>query len=416
MPFRKHITDGIRFLLTHTNSDGGIPAVNLGDPSGCWTTAEAIEILICSPHLPSGNINDIKELIEFLLDQHIPGKGWPMSVGRKEISSMATGHSIAALTEGERIFSNDIGLIEKSGKARTDGLKWLHDNRNPKEGWGPEPVTPEGKESRIISTCYALRGYFGVGRTYDNSNDVKEAINYLVGIVNPDDGWGTRKGNPSDPANTARVVCTLLKSGSYNTEDPIIIKGLSYILDSKSMWIYEIESYVVSSAPGQVYFHANTLIDVLEALVRCNHYGKEFNALTDFFIETQETDGHWYLRDFEKVDKSITTWTTSEAIGALGSAHEKYSEKKRYKVEPPKKIWMIVLIVLGSVCVLEFLYILNVQSVIYDWWIGLSEKWQQVIIGAIIIGLIVGIIGNFLYDKLKNAFKKLENTPFRRKK
>jgi len=415
MPFRKQITNGIRFLLTHRNPDGGIPAVNLGESSGCWTTAEAIEILISSPHLPGENINDIKELIEFLLKQHIPEKGWPISVGRKEISSMATGHAIAALRRGDKIFSNDIRLIEKSKKARTDALEWLHDNRNPKEGWGLEPATPEGKESRVISTCYALMGYFAVGRTYDKSNDVKEAINYLVEIVNPDDGWGTKKGDPSDPANTARVICTLLKSGSYDTEDPIIKKGLSYILHSKSMWRYGTESYVVSGAPGQVYFHTNTLVDVLGALVRCNYIGEELNDLTNFFIETQETGGHWYLRDFENVDRSIKTWTTSEAIGSLGLAHEKYSEKKRHKAKP-RRVWMIVLIVVGSVCVLELLYILNVLSVTYGWWTGLSKEWQQAIISTIIIGLTIGIVGNYVYDQLKNVFKKPKKTRSKRKK
>lgn len=72
----------------------------------------------------------------------------------------------------------------------------MHTHKDTDGGWEVEPSSKKvGKEeSRVISTCYALRGLFDLGHTVDTSRDVRDAVNYLVDIVNPDGGWGGREG------------------------------------------------------------------------------------------------------------------------------------------------------------------------------------------------------------------------------
>lgn len=407
MPFQRQISNGILFLLSNRNNDEGIPATNLGDGSGCWTTAEAIDILLRSPYLPKKRIADVRKMVEFLLQNQIPGRGWAMALEREYVSSMATGHALIALHIAEDIFHEDEELVQKCKKAKAEALDWIRKYNNPNEGWGVEPEK-EGKETRIISTYYVLKGLIALGFSYSNSNDVKRAIDYLVSIVNKDNGWGGRKGAQSDPANTARVISILLQSGKFSQDDPIIRKGLKYILDSQNDWTIDIESYTAKGAPGQVFFHSNTPADVLEAFIRCEYYGNETHNLIDFLLTSQEdTDGRWYLCDKFQKDTSICTWSTSEAIGVLDLAQEEYFESLFYRHDSKSSARMrLILSAVSIISILEFLYIIHFHDTLSAWWHSLSEGWQLTFLG-IIISIIVGLLVSFLNDKIKSIGKKL---------
>lgn len=416
MAFRKQISKGIEFLLTHRNPNGGIPAVNLGDASGIWTTAEAIETLLNCPFLPKEALPQIKEMTEYLINNQVPGKGWSVSGKGKDISTMATGHSIVALSLSKKIFSSDRELNERIEKALNESCTWLHKNINLQEGgWGLEPSKASGQEVRIISTCYALKGYYAHNQNYHNSNDVKKVVNDLVNRVNKDGGWGRKKGASSDSCNTARVISILLQSGNHTKDDLIIINAISFILHSKDLWRFDIESYVSADSPGQVYFHSNTYFDVLEALIRYGYFGKEVHELINFFLDAQDdSSGHWHLFDHDEKDTSIATWTTTEAIASLSMVQDEYFENifHQYKNRLPK-IWKYLLILFGSLSLLELLYIFNVYIMIYFWWAQLSEGWQQTIFSIIVSTFIFGIIAGYFRDliaaRIKNWSHNLKN-------
>jgi hypothetical protein len=399
--------NGIKFLLSHLNTDGGLPAVGLNDSSGCWTTAEAIEVLLLSPNLPNENIVQVKEMLEFLLNHQTPGQGWPIHTGN--VSTMATGHAVAALALCKRVFSSDSLLVARIDKSLSEGLLWLDTWQNGPGGWGVEPSVADaesqgGRESRKISTCYALRGYLSMGLTHENSRHVRQAINYLVSSVRADGGWGAKEASPSDPANTARVITALLRSGRCDLNHKLIRNGISFILASQASWTFDVESYVARGAPGQVYFHSNTPADVLEALVRGQHFGHEVADLIRFFqLSQEESTGHWHLRDFKDADTSIVTWTTSEAIGVLDLAELEFAEYLlQHGTYRRIKLYKGAFAVAFSVAVLELLYIVGFYRRIAAWWHTLGEGWQQMIVGSIIIGLLIGILANLVSDRARS--------------
>lgn len=395
-------------MLSHRNDDEGIPSTNLGDESGCWTTAEAVDILLRSVYLPKNRIADLEKMVEFLLKNQISGKGWAMTPERDYVSSMATGHVLVALSCAEDVFCENEELVRKCKKAKAEALDWTRKNANPKGGWGVEPEKESGKETRVISTYYVLKGFFALGFSYNNSKDVRHAIDYLVQIVNKDNGWGGKEGTPSDPANTARVISILLQSGKFEHDDPLVRKGLALILDSRDDWRIDIESYTTKGAPGQVFFHSNTPADVLEALVRCKYHGKETRDLIEFFLTSQEdSDGRWYLCDAFQKDTSISTWSTSEAIGVLDFAQEQYFENLFHKYDHiSSRNVKLALFATSIISLLEFLYIIHAYDALSAWWNSLSEGWQQTIIGGTILSIIVGILSSYLFEKMEKLKEK----------
>lgn len=415
MPFKESITKGIRFILSHRNPNGGVPAVSQNDVSGCWTTAEALEFFLTSIYFQKADIYEAKSMLEFLLKTQISGQGWPLVVNSKTVSTMATGHSLAALVIAENVFSKDSDLVSQIQKAMEDAKKWLHEWQNNEDGgWGVEPSDPNGRESRVISTCYALHGYFACDLFFDNSQDVKRGINYLMDISNPNGGWGGKKDSESDPANTARVITALLHSKHLDIDDVIIKKGKKFILKSKQLWRIDVESYITSGAPGHTIFHSNTLYDVLVALINCNYFKRDIFDLINWFIDSQEDDGRWYLQDKSKTNKDISMWSTSEAISVLDIAQEHYIKHtfRNYRNNLPHQ-WKQVLSLLVIINVLQFSYILGFHLMILSIWDGFSDSTKNYIVYGVFLTLLIGIFVNLITPAIRNVFDKISWNEFK---
>jgi prenyltransferase beta subunit len=411
MPFREYARKGIHFLLSNQNPDKGIPGTKPGDVSGCWTTAEALEIFLLSSHFQKEYIPMAKDMLRFLLDTKLPQGGWPLVVGSTQISTMATGHALAALIISKKVFSCESRLFTEINDAISNAEEWLKRNQNSDGGWGVEPESSYGKESRMISTCYALRGYFELGYTTENSKAVRNGIKYLLDIANKDGGWGGKMGLKSDPDNTARALIALIRSKKYDSSSPIIKKGVKFILKSrhsKSLWRVDTESYVSAGAPGETIFNANTPYDVLEAFIRCQYFGKEVGDLIQLFINSQEDDGRWYTANSHQ-GRPICTWPTSEAISVLDLAQEHYM-KNMFQASESKSVssWKLASIILTIATITQFLYICGFYNTISIWWSSLSESWKQAIIFGVIVALIIGIVVNVITSKLYTFLNRLK--------
>lgn len=275
-------------------------------------------------------------------------------------------------------------------------------------GWGVEPSSVHGNESRMISTCYALRGYFECGMTVENSLDVRRGINYITNIVNSDGGWGGKEGNNSDPDNTSRALIALIRSDEYDLNNNIILNGRNFILKSKHNWKIDVESYVTEGAPGQTIFHSNTLYDVLEALIYCRYFGREVHDLIQWFVDSQEDDGRWYLSDFNEIDRENIIWSTSEAISVLDISQKEYIKKvfQDYDKKLAKR-WKTIIVLFGVIIIGQLFYILGYYSQVFIRWEELPESWKQGIIG-VVSALIIGIIVNFITLPLLRFFNEMK--------
>ena len=340
-------------------------------------------------------------MVEFLLGRQNAQEGWPISVGSEHTSTMATGHAVTALSLAAISFQSNDALVRRIQDAQSMALNWLHNAQNKAGDWGVEPDTTEGKKSSTMATCYALRGFYSAG--YAESRGVQQAIDCLISNVGRDGGWGNGTGTSSDPANTARVVSTLIQSARYEPGSSLIKAAIGFILSTEPLWKINIESYVVSGAPGQVYFHANTLVDVLECLIRCRYFGKQVENLIQFFLDHQdEIGGFWHLQDRSQVNASISTWTTAEALAVLDYAHEAYGEHLFHGRAWTRAVrWPLAFAVAVLVAIGELVYIVNAPSVVGGWWKKVPESWQQMFIGSVVLGLVVGIVANLISPRMR---------------
>ena len=443
MPLRKEIVKGVRFLLGIQNSDGGIPATKPGDVSGCWTTGQSIEAFIITPYYPLEQISHVMRMVQFLIDSQIKGEdpelreigrfqteqvenqvhsttqknpakdqgSWPLVVGGKSGSTMATGHCVAALALAEKVFNSQDPLIRGIVDSKERGVQWLHLHRNSDGGWGVEPNgSEEGRESRMVSTVYALRGYFGCGYTAENSKDIREGVQYIVDSVNEDGGWGKKVGEASDPSNTARAVIALIRSGVYASNSRIISNALKYIKSAKpkeGLWKLQTETYIVKGAPGQTIYNSNSPYDVLESFLRAGINNENVKELIGWYVQHQEDDGRWHLGSTGKKVEDISTWSTNEAIQVLDLACEKHLRYifENYDQGLPKR-WRYRVGVLSVSVALLLLYVIGAIDKIGTIWQNFSENTKEILLFGIGLALIIEIIGGIAQAELYERFKK----------
>jgi len=446
MPLRHEIQKGIHFLLNNLNSDGGIPATKPGDVSGCWTTSEAIDSFLSMAYFPAAQLHRIRQMVEFLLKSQVikteavsPANersgtlsgeiledssstspslesvqlgGWALVVGGSRISTMTTGHCVAALAHAHRIFQTDIAFGNRVHHAKELGLNWLHLTQNHDGGWGVEPESgPEGSESRMISVLYALRGYYEAGYTFEGSKDVRNAVRFICSTVSKDGGWGRKPGIDSDPSNTARAVIALVRSSKYTLDDNIIKRAIKFIIMSKPRnrhWDLKTETYIAQGAPGQTIYNSNTPFDVLEAFLTVGYTGPEVRALIRWFLENQEDDGRWYLGSNTSKVKDISTWSTSEAIYVLDIAckrHIRYAFNNLQKHLP--KRWRTILTLLVVIILVEFLYITGTLNILGRAWVRMPQHIREIILGGVLLSIAVNILSNFVSAGVVGWFRRV---------
>lgn len=406
--YQKEIVKAIRYLHWAQNPDKGIPATKPGAVSGCWTSGETLETLLFAPYHNVDPSPFAFELINYLeLTQITTGKekgGWPLVVGGKKSSTMATGHNVSALCLCKVYFRDNISLVPRLDHMIDAGIKWLDGNRNVDGGWGVEPSGgPDGNGSRMISTVYALRGYFAQEKIVDNSQTVRNGINWIIKCKNDDGGFGSKLGGGSDPCNTSRAIVALLRSKHCDKDSKVIKDGINYITrlrPSKKLWNLDTEIYVTEGAPGQTVYNSNTTADVLEAYIRAGYFNKHVEDLLKWFLDKQMDDGSWYLGANNDFVYEISTWSTNEALYAISVASKALVEKELPRISKQVKMLVRLCYSLALMAVFELLIIAKVPDYIQSGWVNLPENLKNLIIQGIFLSLLVNILSALLYDRL----------------
>lgn len=415
------------FLLRNIDRSGGVPAVLPNDPIGCWTTAEVLDFLLDEHHLGILAIKKIRALATFLIENQDDDGGWPLTLGGEHTSTMSTGHALRALHKA-RTKEGLVAQTKQIANSITRAENWITSHQNADGGWGVEPDLPEGSASRIISTYYAVHG-LSATKNAANNRCLSRANAYLLQTQNSDGGWGFSYGEVSDVGNTARAVLSLERTSESSPSDQ---SGLDFIKSHRDQWRMDVESYVAKASAGHVVFHSNTIVDVGNALMSSN-FNDCFDVVTDIYqhISAQQTsDGSWHLHDWERTDRSVVMWCTSEYARFLANyayklsieisqnpdffskCIERHYVSQTAAISPRKRLFTIsnLLIVLLSVALVQSYYdvfgvllgsvswawqlLLSAPTTVSTWWgdqKGITQ-WFLATLGAIFLGLFINLI------------------------
>lgn len=428
MPFRDRISRACAILLNYQNEDGGIPATKSGDPSGCWTTADALEAFINSGVFVEHGIARVRKMVEFLLASQIgcgdPGLesddasvkdnpdvgGWPLIQGVRA-STMATGHAVGALRLALKLFDNDPLLIERIDQAIRLGVAWLEKYQNDDGGWGAEPSAgADGRDSRIVATYYALCGFWYRGGTFENSTVVRRAADFFRNSRNRDGSWGFSRGLEGDISNTARATTALIRSQYCEPSSPIVQAAAKFIIDHQEpggLWDLGHEGFLYEDASGEVIYNNSCVFDALMCLLMVGYRGRETNQALVWFLESQEDNGLWHLSSPKRRVKDIYTWSTAEWIDVVDLASKEYVGHIAgvYKIPPA---WRRRVLVGGlvAVVIVETAYIFGLHRLLADWWKNLSQATRELILVGIVLALVVNLAAAFMYDTLRRWFNE----------
>jgi len=323
---------------------------------------------------------------------------------------MATGHIVAALALATDYFRDDHQLATRLHKMIDAGLEWLETHKNVDGGWGVEPSGGmDGSISRMISTVYALRAYFALSKTVENSRTVRNAISCILTFKNRDGGFGGKFGLPSDPCNTARAVSALLRSGYCTPTHPTIKDALRFIIHSRpgrKLWYLDTETYVTEGAPGQTIYNSNTTSDVLEAFVRAGHFSRHVTDLIKWFLDNQQDDGSWFLGANDHFVYEIKTWSTNEAIYPLSLASTAYVERWLPTLEQRQNKWKRLSLALAITAITQVFFIVEFPTFVKSAWNNLPQPIRDAIVQVVIVGVVVNLISALLYDRMRETIRR----------
>lgn len=404
------------------NSDGGIAATKPGDASGCWTTAETLEIFVETESLfHLGLKQEIEKMASFLLENQQKDGSWKLTYANHTVTC---GCAVEALTILLRVVQQE-DLREKAIDAAKRGIEWLKKHQNDDGGWGPDPTGGgDGSRSRVISTSVALQAFFSKGERDSNSVFIRKAIEYLEEIQNDDGGWGPISSEKSDPCNTARALQSLVRSHKYSAKDAIIAKGWRYIFRERfrtiktakniarnspsSGWESTMETFLIGHGySGRVFLYNNTIYEVMCCSLLLGHINKNIlDCLRHYLLEQQE-DGSWHFNGEE-----TCTWPTNQGLHILNLSSRILKQGTLVKKQRNRKYVLLLVLVgiLGFSSVAQYLLYSGFLGQLGEWWLSLPSEIRSLIVVGVGLGVAVGVISELIHDAIKKmltrAFKK----------
>lgn len=423
--YRNEILNGINFLKSIQNKDGGIPAMKETGSSACWTTAEALEAVLMSPYISMEHHDFIFGMINYLLNNqmnepnnmHHDG-AWPEYTITSTAQTLTTGHALSALRLAENIIVDNTEIQSKIRNAIAKGFIYLNHIQNSDGGWGIEPECGgEEKESRLLGTVFVLRGYIQNGFNANNSTAVRKACNYLLSLRDTKTGgFSKTPGDSPDVCYTARAISVLIRAKVYTNKDSVIKQALKFIYRDKSLKeLFKVkhDPYVSENSSGMVVFHSNTPIDVMEALCLCKVNNRRIKRLEQWILQTQEDRGGWYLAGSQNPEKNegVISWTTNEAIYALICADKAYSDEYYIRGQKKLRFYKKISFTLGCLATILLFTpsIVSHENFIINFWNGLSLGVRQFIAVSVFGGLTVNLFSNSIFEWIKKIIKGGEN-------
>ncbi len=216
---------------------------------------------------------------------------------------------------------------EYSNKATTKkGLNWLlnnHPNETKNIGWG----TIKSDIPRVYSTCLALRVLQKY--KYENSEQFKNSLNWLLNSQNTDFGWGEQFGHKSTIFHTSFVITTLvdiykLNNSSINNGMKWLTKNFNSAIENSnsnigSQEIIDFDFITNGERKHQrlIYFHT-PLPQAINAFVKTgNIFNKNvFLALEE--IVNNNNSGYWKHPNFDdSIQKPL--WLIYDMVISLKS-------------------------------------------------------------------------------------------------
>jgi|GEM_PF-2193687 len=409
MAIPDQIEKAINILLSHQNSDGGLPATKPLDDSGGWTTAEALEAFLQCAYFPKEKVKALLGMTLFLIDSQHEDGSWALVSGPRG-STLSTGHTIATLQLALDAFESEAVLCERLRQAISRGFTWLEKYQNSDGGWGVEPTSGgrDGVASRVAGTYYALRTFWIRGGSLENSRVVRNAIDHLVRLRRPDGSWGYVAGAPGSVSNTARAIIALIRSGYCTPDSPTARSAIDFILKEKPdkyLWDLETEGFLPSQPSAYGVYNNHTQYDALEALVRTGCTKPAVQECMTWFLEHQEDDGFYYLsRPFPfRKTPDICMWSTAEWIYILDLASGVFSRRAVLESgSSPRSLWIAALAVLSLIALSELLLILQVPQRLVVQWRSLPEETREIVL---LICFAFALVANLLSRRLVRLLK-----------
>ena len=313
------IENGIKYLRSVTNANGGMPNHSPGNPSGAWTTCEVLSIIW--QIAPSFDTAWMLRLADYVLHAQFEDGSWPI-VDRSPGTTASTAAGILAtlsmITLG--LETRNFLLSDRATAAVDKAIQWLCGCQNKDFGWGMVKSSGQISRSRLSATSFALRALSAnpTHPFFQRAEEmVKKGLIYLEKCQNPDGGWGEMPGRPSMIATTAKALDTLYKLG-VDRDSSQIIKGISFITNTpdNSPALALLEETIGEA--GSIIVHHNTPFGLLKVLLAFKVRDQRVKVLSDWFIKTQLPDGSWKLRCYPTgIVRPASIWPTAEAVYIL---------------------------------------------------------------------------------------------------
>lgn len=410
MAFQEKFDQAFEALFNLQNSDGGIPATETSEPSGCWTSASVLEALFLSGGFGVASSEQVTNLINFLIITNKTSDkaatefgGWPLFIGGQSCS-MATGHAVSALLLAMKFTDGE--LKNRVSATIQNGFVWLESNQKSNGGWVAFPSrSGERDKPSVVASVYAMKPYLTKGNSYQNCETIRKGCDYLLAIQNPNDSsWGNYSasmGNVSDTCRAANVLCL---SGKLKPASRNISKVNKFIrgkrVSQNYLWDYETEKVIVEGAHAQTIIHKNTLCDLV--VFKCSSKSKDKDLIRaiDWLEKSQNEDGFWRLACPQKRKNDIYTWPTSEWIIALSYFNSFTTHRELLAFRSEKKAKFIIWFVAGFVSALPLFWDW-LRDIIITSWSAAPEWLQGLLLVSVFLSVGVNLISNVLYDQVK---------------
>lgn len=398
-------------LIAKRNKDGGIPAGNVGDVSGPWTTASTLRAVCQANSISRFEQSELDEVVRYLLgaqqiDKRHKIGGWAMVSG--DIAAVATGEAILAL----RQYSTTKGsATPEITSAIASAAEWLVAAQHKERGyWSDIGIARDLDSSSILATSTASEALASLEPGY--RKHALSGLHYIVGLQDPaTGGWGAPSpdaGRGSSPtvSDTCRAMTAIQRIAPSGSCEQILSRGAKYLASSRPRT--QKVSLRYRRGPAEVVINNNSVCDLVGALSLYRKYNFSLQysrALLFLWNSFDRGRGEWRLSD-EGHAEYITTWPTADWALAIEAAAgpENHMLARRLRLAQIRIVihrvrWWAV--AFGGI----LLVLAGVSSGVVTA-ITIDQKTSDFLWTVVVAGFIVSIAASALWDLAKKVFGK----------